>query len=178
MSVLSIIQISLILTSLFISTLAQAHVTVEPKTAQPGQYAKLVFRVPHGCNGSETVKLTVQLPAGSISVKPQVHSGWKIKTKKSKLATPVQLHGTEVTEAISEITWSGGPLSDEYMDEFGVSLKLPDKPGEKLVFPVLQTCKKGSNNWAEAPEAGHEHHSKFPAPYLMMDSKSTENKNH
>ncbi|CAN5586400.1 hypothetical protein BH10BDE1_BH10BDE1_32400 [soil metagenome] len=35
------------------------------------------------------------------------------------------------------------------MDEFGLSFKSPDVAGD-LVFAVLQTCKKGSANWADA----------------------------
>lgn len=126
---------------------AAAHVTVEPRTAPAGGYAKLVFRVPHGCDGSPTVKIAVQIPEGTLSVKPQVHPGWKISTKTAKLAKPVSLHGKEVVESIREVVWSGF-LADEYMDEFGMSVKLPDQPGATLVFAVIQDCKKGSARWA------------------------------
>lgn len=155
--------------SALLPTLALAHVTIDPKAAPAGDYAKLVLRVPHGCDGSPTAKITVQLPDGVVSVKPQVHAGWEIATKTRKLAKPISLHGKEISETTSEISWSGGPLPDEYMDEFGMSLKLPEKaPGKgesKLVFPVLQECRKGSARWEPALDltsnpaagAGHSH---------------------
>lgn len=149
--------------------LSGAHVTLVPKTARSGEYTKLVFRVPHGCDGSPTTKITVQLPSGSVSVKPQVNTGWKIKIKKVKLNPPVTLHGKEITETLSEVTWEDGNLSDDYMDEFGISLKLPDKQGEKLIFPVIQTCKKGVNRWAEVSTGEHVGHSAFPAPILILE---------
>lgn len=158
---------------IFAPWLVQAHVTLEPQTASPGGYAKLVFRVPHDCEGSATTQIAVQLPQGCLSVKPQVHAGWKIKTTKFKLSTPVESHGKQITETVSEVTWQGGPLSDEYMDEFGLSLKLPDTPGAKLVFPVIQTCQKGVSRWTETPPPEHAHHAKFPAPYLMLETKTS-----
>lgn len=80
-------------TLLFLSISSTAHVTLEPSSAPAGEYAKLVFRVPHGCEGSATVKITVKLPEGVLSVKPQVHPGWKISTKKTTLKEPAVLHG-------------------------------------------------------------------------------------
>lgn len=154
------------------SARAHAHVTLEPEKAAAGAYAKLTFRVPHGCERSATTKITVQIPEGTLSVKPQVHAGWNIKTKTVKLASPATLHGKEVTESISEVTWQGGVLEDQYMDEFGISLKLPEKPVGKVLFPVIQTCKKGENRWEENPPAEHVHHSKFPAPFLVLEAST------
>lgn len=149
----------------------EAHVTIDLKKAVAGEYAKINFRVPHGCEGSATTKITITIPEGSLSVKPQVHPGWKITMKNTKLAKPAMLHGKEVTESVSEITWTGGPLSDDHMDEFGVSLKLPEKPTDRLIFPILQTCKKGSIHWAEVAKGEHAHHGpQFPAPYLVLES--------
>jgi uncharacterized protein YcnI len=133
-----------------ITTPALAHVTLDPKAEAPGSYAKLVFRVPHGCDGSPTTKITVRIPEGVVSVKPQVHPGWKIAIRTGKYAKPVTLHGKEVTEGVVEVSWSGGPLDDAYMDEFGMSVKLPDSLGARLVFPTIQTCKKGQSEWVEA----------------------------
>lgn len=151
---------------------AKAHVTIDPKNAPAGEYAKLIFRVPHGCDGSPTTKLTIRVPEGVVSVKPQVHPGWKISTKTAKYAKPVELHGKEVLEGISEVTWSGGLLDDAYMDEFGLSVKLPNKPGEKLLFPAIQGCKKGKSEWIAEKVDGHGGHGgPLPAPVLELNSK-------
>lgn len=152
--------------------LAKSHVTLEPKTAHAGGYAKLVFRVPHGCDGSDTTKITVQIPKGAVSVKPQVHPGWKISLKKIKLEKPLTSHGKSISESVSEVSWSGGVLPDEFMDEFGISLKLPDGAGEKLFFPVSQKCKKGLTEWNQIATPEHKgHHLEYPAPYLTLDGK-------
>jgi len=161
---------TILIVALTLATIAsQAHVTLDPKTATSGGYAKLTFRVPHGCEGSATRKITVQLPEGTLSVKPQVHPGWKISTQKIILKTPAVVHGKSITESISEVTWSGGLLPDEHMDEFGMSVKLPERAGESLVFPVLQECKKGSTHWKEVPTAEHAAHIQFPAPTLLLE---------
>jgi uncharacterized protein YcnI len=59
---------------------AAAHVTLEQKTAAVGAPYKAVFRVPHGCDGSATVRLHVHIPEGVIAVKPMVKTGWNITT--------------------------------------------------------------------------------------------------
>lgn len=150
------------------SMLANAHVVVNPKTAVAGEYAKLVFMVPHGCEGSPTTKITVTIPEGVMAVRPQVNQGWKIAIKKMKLAKPFMSHGKEVTEAVTEVSWTGGPLPDEHMEEFGLSVKLPEAEGD-LLFPVLQKCKKGESDWADKPTSEHvKHGHSLPAPVVKL----------
>ncbi len=148
-----------------------AHVTIDPKSAVGGEYAKLVFRVPHGCDGSPTTQITVQIPEGVVSVKPQVHPGWKIATKTAKYAKPITLHGKEISEGLVEVTWTGGPLPDAHMDEFGMSVKLPDRGG-KLFFPTVQKCSKGSSQWVDESASDHGHGGKLPAPVLILEEKA------
>ncbi len=150
-----------------------AHVTMEANHANAGGYAKLIFSVPHGCDGLATTKITVRLPEGVLSAKPQVHPGWEISTKEVKLKKPTLLHGKPVTETISEVSWSGGPLQDQFMDEFGLSVLLPDRPGETLLFPVIQECGKQTSNWTESGPEG-----KFPAPSLLLLGKLEKQEHH
>ena len=49
---------------------ASAHITLENREATVGTFYKAVFAVPHGCAGSATVKIRVQIPEGVIGVKP------------------------------------------------------------------------------------------------------------
>lgn len=158
------------LATLLLPVASLAHVTIDPKSAPAGEYAKLVFRVPHGCEGSPTTKISIRIPGGVVSVKPQVHPGWKIVTKTGKYATPVTLHGKEITEGLVEVSWIGGPLPDAYMDEFGLSVKLPDRGGERLYFPTVQTCKKGESAWTEEGTTDHGHGGKLPAPVLLLEA--------
>ena len=165
--------VALIFTSLTVSNTAQAHVTIEPKTATANQYVKLSFSIPHGCEGSPTNKITVQLPKGIISAKPQVNYGWQISIKKNKLSKPIKSHGKEIAEEVSEISWFGGRLEDEYFTEFGLIIKVPDTDLKRLNFPVIQSCEKGQIEWKEVTDdPKKEDQLKAPAPYLKIEAGS------
>ncbi|MGB7177971.1 MAG: YcnI family protein, partial [Xanthobacteraceae bacterium] len=88
-------------------TPAFAHVTLAVKESPIGADYKAVFRVPHGCKGSATVKLSVDVPDGFLAVKPQPKPGWQIEIVKGPYDKPYHLHRSEVTEGVKSITWSG-----------------------------------------------------------------------
>ena len=56
--------------AVLVTSPALAHVTLETKQATVGSSYKAVFTVPHGCAGSATTKIRVQIPEGVIGVKP------------------------------------------------------------------------------------------------------------
>lgn len=141
--------------------LAHAHITVAPASAPAGAYQTLVFKVGHGCDGSATTAITVQLPEG-VTAKPMPKPGWTLDLVEGTLATPLQAHGKTITRAVREITWRGGPLPDAYYDEFTVQAKLPDAPG-RYAFKVGQQCEKGRVDWADVVPG-----SKTPAPVLEV----------
>ena len=85
---------------------ALAHVVLAEPKAIAGSYYKATLRVGHGCNGSPTNGLIVQVPAGFQGAKPQPKSGWTIATRKAKLATPYNSHGKTVTEDVVELRLS------------------------------------------------------------------------
>lgn len=151
---------------------AMAHTTVSADNTASGGYAKLTFRVPHGCEGAPTTSLDVQIPDGVVSVKPQVNPGWPdLSTEIGELAEPVDNHGETITEGVREITWAGGELPDEFMDEFGVSVKLPEgEEGDRLYFPAVQTCPDGAEEaWIEIPEdPDADEELDYPAPYITL----------
>lgn len=134
--------------ALLAAPLAHAHITVAPASAPAGAHQTLVFKVGHGCDGSATTGITVQLPDG-ITAKPMPKPGWTI------------------TIAAREITWRGGPLPDAYYDEFTLQAKLPDAPG-RYAFKVGQQCEKGRTDWADVDPA-----SKTPAPVLEVTPAAT-----
>src|SRR5690606_13366926 len=45
---------------------AVAHVSITPQEAAAGSYAKLTFRVPHGCDGSATKAVRITIPEGIV----------------------------------------------------------------------------------------------------------------
>jgi periplasmic copper chaperone A len=148
---------------------ASAHVTLATKEAPVGADYKAIFRVPHGCNGSATVKLSVEVPVGVIGVKPQPKPGWQIEIVKGPGDHPN--HRGAVSEVVKAVTWSGGNLPDDYYDEF-VLIGRIDKvlePGATLYFPVTQTCEQGIERWNEIPTAGKTARDyRFPAPAVKL----------
>ncbi|HUC51170.1 MAG TPA: DUF1775 domain-containing protein [Xanthobacteraceae bacterium] len=154
-----------------IATPALSHITLATKDAPVGTDYKAVFRVPHGCKGSATVKLSIQIPDGVVAVKPQPKPGWQIEIVKGRYDKPYHHYHSEVTEGVKSVTWSGGNLPDDYYDEF-VLIGYLDKelpPGSRLYFPTVQTCEQGVDRWVDAPGDGRssgEHRS--PAPSLKL----------
>jgi uncharacterized protein YcnI len=134
---------------------AFAHVTANPGEAPAGGYAFLNFRVPHGCDGSPTTKVAIHIPDGVVSVKPQEVAGWTIDMAKGPI-TPYESEGTTVSEGVKDVSWTGGPLPDEHVQQFGLSVKLPDKANETVYFPVVQTCQQGVTRWIDIPVAGQD----------------------
>jgi uncharacterized protein YcnI len=135
---------------------ALAHVTLEQNAAPVGSFYKAVLRVPHGCDGSATTKLSVQIPEGVISVKPMVKSGWTLQVTRGAYAKPYSfLHGAKFTEGPRVVIWSGGNLPDAYYDEFVLSTFIAGElpAGGMLYFPVVQECEKGAHHWVEVPSA-------------------------
>jgi uncharacterized protein YcnI len=149
---------------------ASAHVTLEAREATVGTHFKAVFRVPHGCGVSPTVKLRVRIPAGFIAAKPMPKPGWTLELTRGKYdKTYAYLHGAQLSEGVTEITWSG-KLPDDYYDEFVVAGFVADAltPGAKLYFPVVQECEQGVHRWIEIPKAGASAPLHEPAPGIML----------
>jgi len=151
---------------------ASAHVTLDKKEVPVGSFYKAVLTVPHGCDGSPTVKIAVQIPEGVISVKPKVKAGWSIEVKRGDYAQPYSyLHGAKMTQGPKEVIWSGGNLPDAYYDEFGLQTFIAGelKPGTTLYFPVVQTCEKGEHRWVQIPSADKPGaHLDEPAPAIKL----------
>ena len=90
------------------------------KQAPVGSYYKAVFAVPHGCAGSPTVKIRVQIPEGVIGVKPMPKPAGT--SRRSRANTPPNMSFTAAnSEGVKEVVWSGGKLADDNYDEFVIS---------------------------------------------------------
>ncbi|WP_137044674.1 YcnI family protein [Pseudolabrys sp. FHR47] len=151
---------------------ALAHITLERKEVPVGSFYKAVLGVPHGCDGSATVKVSVQIPEGIIAVKPMMKPGWTLEVRRGDYAKPYSyLHGAKLTQGPKEVTWSGGNIPDAYYDEFAMQAFVAGElaPNTTLYFPVVQTCEKGEHRWIETPStpktgSGHGE----PAPALKL----------
>lgn len=155
---------------------AFAHATLAVAEAAPNSTYRGVVRVPHGCDRAATTGVAVQIPEGVISVKPMPKAGWTLQTRRAPYPRSYLYYGSELTEGVSEITWSGGRLEDEFYEEFVFIAYLSDaiKPGATLRFPIVQTCDKAEVRWVEIPAEGQDAHSlKRPAPAVRVVAAGT-----
>ncbi len=151
---------------------ASAHVTINPKEATQGGYGRFAFRVPNESDDASTVKVEVSLPedAPVASVSTQPVAGWTAVVERAKLPTPIEAHGTQITEAVSKITWTaagGGGVKPGEFQEFPISLgPLPEV--DLMVFKALQTYSDGTvARWIEEPVDGKPAE-QDPAPVLRL----------
>ena len=153
---------------------ASAHITLEKQEAKVGGGYKAVFRVPHGCAGSPTIAIHIQIPEGVINVKPQPKAGWQLATVKGKYAKSYTLYGNTLTEGVKQVDFTGGNLPDEFYDEFVLNTTLAGdlKPDTTIYFPIVQDCVSGTDRWIEIPAAGKSADDyETPAPGLKLLAK-------
>lgn len=151
---------------------ASAHVTIASDTDEAGAYSVLTFSVPHGCDGSATDKIAIQVPDEIDAVTPTRNPFYSVDVKTEKLDHPAKdSHGNEMTERDSEVVYKAKtPLPDDQRDTFELSLKLPDDAaGKTLHFPTVQTCEKGESAWVQVPAQGQDADDlELPAPEITI----------
>lgn len=163
-------KLSMALSVAVMSQSAMAHIVLSEPKAVAGSYYKATLRVGHGCNGSATNGLIVQVPEGFQGAKPQPKSGWTVATDQAKLVKPYNSHGKTVTDDVVALRWMAtskeASLPDAQFDEFAFMGRLPDQAGP-LWVKVLQTCENGQNDWSDIPAKGTATRGlKFPAVLL------------
>lgn len=146
---------------------AQAHVTLQPKTAAAGAYVVENVRVPNESDEAATTKVAVQFPEGFASASYQPVDGWSVKVVKEKLATPVKTDDGEITEGVKTITWTAtskaNGIAPGQFQDFPLSVQIPGKAGDTLTFKALQTYSDGTvARWIGAPDADK------PAPQVQV----------
>lgn len=157
---------------------ASAHVTVNPKEATQGGYARVAFRVPNESDTASTVKLEVVLPenapVGSVSTMPV--PGWTVAVEKRKVDPPIEVHGSPITEAVSKLTWTAtgdAGVKPGQFQEFGVSMG-PLPKVDSMVFKTLQTYSDGNiSRWIDEQAPGGEE-PESPAPVLTLTAAAPE----
>lgn len=159
---------------------ANAHVTVTPGSTAAGSYAVLEFASGHGCDGSPTTSFTVDIPEQILSVTPTLESGWTVEKVMVALDEPVQgAHGDVVAERVGQVVYTAEtPIPEGYRGTFQIQVLLPeDGEGERLEFPVLQSCVEGETAWNESPGAdGSE--PEHPAPAIEVTAAEGDGHGH
>lgn len=147
---------------------AGAHVTVDKDSVPAGGYTQVTLTVPHGCEEAPTSKIAVEIPEPILNAAPQVVHGWDAETTITELDEPVEGAHGEVTERISEITWTAQPgneLPSAFREVFTIGFQAPEEVGERLYFKIIQTCTEGETAWIEETEDGAEE-PEHPAPFV------------
>ena len=147
---------------------AQAHVTLQPNTATAGAYTRLDVRVPNERDDASTNKVEVQFPDGFASASYEPTPGWDVKVTKKTLDKPVQTDDGEITEGVNTITWTAKSEADAIppgaFEDFGLSVQIPGKAGDKLTFKALQTYTGGEVvRWIGAEDSDN------PAPVVSVN---------
>ncbi|MFD5518081.1 YcnI family protein [Streptomyces sp. NPDC127066] len=153
---------------------AFAHVTVHPESYAKGATDGLLsFRVPNEEDTASTTKVQIFLPTDhpvlGVLVTPQ--AGWTARATTVKLKKPVKTDDGTITDAVSEITWTGGRIRHGEFQDFQVAFgQLPDDV-DQLTFKTLQTYSDGKVvRWIEQPQKGEEE-PESPAPALMLTAE-------
>lgn len=137
---------------------AQAHVGVSPDQLQPGGSAVLTFSFSHGCDGSPTTSLRVTMPDGLTSVAPTADANWDIDVERA------------ANGLVSAVTYTATtPVENGLRGAVTMSVSAADDAAESLVFPVVQQCETGVEEWTETAESGEDPHDlDSPAPVVTV----------
>ena len=160
---------------------AAAHVSGTPSTTAAGSYTVLTMSVPHGCEGSPTTKIEIQLPESVLSVTPTRTALYDLEKNIEELDEPTtDAHGNEVTERVASVVYTTDtPLPEGQRDTFELSFQVPDAEGEMLAFPTIQTCEKGRTGWIEVPEEGQDAEElEYPAPMFEVTAAEGDGHGH
>lgn len=161
---------------LAVASSADAHVTVQPDAAAPGSFAVVAFRVPNERDDSTTTRLRVILPEDTPipSVRTRALAGWDVTTRTRTLDQPLDLHGTEVTDVVAEVTWTarGDGVGVGQFEDFELSLGPLPESGE-VVFTAIQTYASGEEvSWSEV-SVDDSVEPEHPAPVLTIEESLT-----
>ena len=158
-----------VVAALLAAQAASAHVTVNPNEWEAGGFARFAVRVPNERDDADTIEVTLRFPQSIISASFQPMPGWERSIEMEPLDEPIEDEGEQITEHIASVTWTGGRIRPGEFEEFGVSFRVPETPGEDLVVPALQTYSNGEVvRWVGPPD------SEAPAPIVTVTEPAGE----
>jgi copper(I)-binding protein len=142
-----------------VQTAASAQIVLSQPVFEAGQNYAAFFKVEHGCEGSPTIGVRVEIPESVSVIDTAQKPGWTLKTERTK-------------DRITAVTWRGH-LDAKSADQFGLLVKLPRETGP-LYFPTLQQCEKGETDWRDIPARGQAWRDvAHPAPMLQLTAAVT-----
>jgi len=148
---------------------ASAHVSLAANTAAAGSYSVITFKVPNESETAGTDRVVLNLPTdtpfASVSYVPV--AGWTAKLNRETLPTPVKVGESEITDAVTSVTWTadaGSEITDGQLQLFSLSVgPVPDTGS--IVLPAQQYYDDGTIVEWTATEADAD----YPAPVLYVN---------
>jgi len=151
---------------------ASAHVGIVEDEVAAGSSALITFQFSHGCDGSPTTEVRIQMPAEVAQVTPTINPDWDVTKTMEALDAPIEGgHGEQITERVAEVVYTAKtPVLDGYRDVFVLSVPIPaDAAGTTMSFPTIQTCEAGETAWIEIPAEGQDPDElESPAPSVAV----------
>jgi uncharacterized protein len=149
-----------------------AHVTVQPTEVPADGFTRLDVRVPNERDEASTTKVRVKFPPGFLFISHEPVDGWSVDVRKRKLDKPAEAFGERISEEVDvvEISADGGEgIAPGQFRDFGLSVKMPNRPGAALSFKALQTYDNGEVvRWIGPPDADE------PAPRVTLSAVEEE----
>lgn len=110
---------------------AEAHVSISSGPGAANKSQKITFSVGHGCDGLDTARVEVVIPAGITSV----------RALRSDFGKPVLARSADV---VTSVTWEKPGAErlagDDGYYELTIRARIPDSPFQTIAFTVNQTC--------------------------------------
>jgi uncharacterized protein YcnI len=150
---------------------ASAHVTISPDTAaQGGSDVQMTFRVPNEESNASTTQIQIAFPTDHpiASVLVQPVPGWTATIVNTTLSTPIHTDDGDISQVVSQVTWTGGQIQPGQYGAFTVLFGLLPSNTSQVVFKAVQTYSNGDIvRWIDLTQAGQpapDH----PAPVLTL----------
>lgn len=144
----AVLGLVLIGVALVPASIVRAHIDPEPATIEAGVTATVGFTVSHGCAGSPTIEVRIQVPEEITNAQGVQKNDWT----------------TSINGRI--VTFTDGRLESSVADSFMITFTAPTEPGT-YYFPTVQICEQGESSWIEIPAAdGTE--PEHPAPGVIV----------
>ena len=140
---------ALLLVALGLGNPAGAHTESDVVAVPANSEATITLKPTHGCGGSPTVEVAIQAPVENAKAKDV--PGWTATNKNDGKGNTV-------------LEWKGSSLPADQTGKFPVEFRVPNKVGELLLFPAVQTCENGEElSWISGDPADE-----YPASRLLV----------
>ena len=112
---------------------AQAHVSIASGPAFANTTQEVTLGVGHGCDGADTYRVQVEIPAGVSSIRPETSDFGQVDVETDAAGTVVAVTWTKAEGSVLD--------ADTQYYKLLLRLKAPDQPFTTLYFPARQTCR-------------------------------------